>query len=294
MLKIPTKKLRNGFELPVYSLGIWQMGGRWEADTTKDAQEIEAIRYALSKGVTSIDTAEGYGNGHAEEILREALIGYDRSDIFISTKVSGNHQSYQGVHDAFEASCKRLGVKYVDLYILHRYPEPGMPIQETMRAIDELVASGKIRHIGVSNMTPARFELAQSATKNKIVYNQVHYNVQYREIEKYGLLEHARLHDYFLAAWRPLQKGLLPGSEILETIAKKYNKTPAQIALQWLVAQENVVILSKTSTHKHLDENLGALNFSLSNDDIRIITEEYEHKLFVSDAVPLTYDGSDK
>jgi diketogulonate reductase-like aldo/keto reductase len=236
MLKIPTKKLRNGFEMPVYSLGIWQMGGRWEADTTKDTQEVEAIRYALSKGVTSIDTAEGYGNGHAEELLREALIGYDRSKIFISTKVSGNHQSYQGVHDAFNASCRRLGVDYVDLYILHRYPEPGMPIQETMRAIDELVASGKIHYVGVSNMTPDRFERAQTISRNKIVYNQVHYNVQYREIEKYGLLEHAKLHDYFLAAWRPLQKGLLPGSKILETIAKKYNKTPTQIALQWLVS----------------------------------------------------------
>lgn len=116
-MKIPTKKLKSGFELPVYGLGLWEMGGRWEADNSEDEKEITAIRAAIDSGVTHIDTAESYGNGHAEEILQKALVGYDRTKLFIATKVSAPNQSYEELKRSFHASLKRLGMDYVDLYL---------------------------------------------------------------------------------------------------------------------------------------------------------------------------------
>ncbi len=290
-MNIPTKKLQSGFELPVYGLGIWQMGGRLEADSTKDDEEIKAIRAALDAGITHIDTAESYGDGHAEELLKQALVGRDRSKLIIATKVSAHNQSYEGVHKSFQASLSRMGLDYVDLYLLHRFPEPGIDIADTMRAMDELVEQGLVKNIGVCNMTPLRFNEAQKLTKNKLVCNQVHYNVQYREIEDKGVLEHSQENDVLLVAWRPLQKGILPDSPLINEMAAKYNKTPAQIALNWLISQKNVVTLSKTSNVQHLHENLGALGWSLEDADIERIRTEYPDQQLVSDAVPLDYEA---
>jgi diketogulonate reductase-like aldo/keto reductase len=286
---IPIKKLKNGFELPVYGLGLWQMGGRWESDTSKDDEEIKAIRAAIDAGVTHIDTAESYGDGHAEELLAEAIKGYDRSKLIIASKVAGEHQTYEGVLAACEHSLKRIGTDYIDLYMLHRFPEPGIDIADTMRAMDELVRRGKVKYIGVCNMTQRRFEEAQRLTDNPIVCNQLHYNVQYREVEERGLLQHAQTHDVMLVAWRPLQKGLLPDSALLHELATKYGKTPAQVAINWLVSQQNVVTIAKTSTINHLHENLGAIDWVMEPDDVERIRTEFPDQRSVSDAVPLDY-----
>ncbi len=290
-MNIPTKKLKNGFELPVYGLGLWEMGGRREADSSNDEAEIKAIRYAIDSGVTHLDTAEMYGDGHAEELLAQAIDGYDRSKLFIASKVMGHNQGYEGVMTAFARSLKRMKVEYVDLYMLHRYPEVGSSIAETMKAMDELVDRGLVRYIGVCNLTPERFNEAQKNSKNKIVYHQLHYNVQYREVEKYSLQQHAIDNDYLLCVWRPLQKGGLPDSEIVKEIAVKYGKTQNQIAINWLVSQQNIITISKTSNPQHLNENLGALDWVMSKEDIERIREEFPDQKSESDAVPLTYAG---
>lgn len=286
---IPTKKLKSGFELPIYGLGLWQMGGRWESDNTQDDVEIDAIRAALDSGVTHLDTAESYGDGHAEELLNKAIQGYDRSKLIIATKVSGQNQGYDGVKKAFAASLKRLGLDYVDLYLLHRYPLPGLSIADTMRAMDELVADGLVKNIGVCNMSVNRFKEAQKHTNNKLVCNQVHYNVEYREMETEGVLKYCQDNDVMLVAWRPLQKGLLPNAPILSEIAEKYNKTPAQVAINWLNSQKNVVTISKTSSQAHLRENLGSLGWDLAPVDIELIRKEFPDQKNRSDAVPLDY-----
>ncbi len=288
-MDIPTKKLRNGFELPVYGLGLWQMGGREESDTTKDEKEIRAIRAAIDAGITHIDVAESYGHGHAEELLGKALEGYDRTKLFIASKVSAWNQSYDGVHHAFEASLKRIGTDYLDLYLLHRYPEVGIPINGTMRALDELIVQGKVKNIGVCNLSNRRFEEVQKYTKNKIVCNQVHYNVLYREVERRGVVKFCQENDVLLVAWRPLQKGSLPMPPLLDELAKKYGKTPMQIAINWLISQENVVTISKTSHTEHLKENLGAVDWVMEAGDIERIRTEFPNQQFVSDAIPLNY-----
>lgn len=291
MTAIPLKTLENGFSIPVYGLGLWGIGGRFEQDHTNDSESIEAIRYAISQGVTHIDTAEAYGDGHAEEILGRAIDDIDRKKLFISTKVASFNQGYKNTKSALYKSLDRMKLDYVDLFLIHRLAEPGISNEDTMRAIDELYDEGLVKNIGVCNLTPKRFDTIQSYTKNKIVYNQVHYNVQYREAEAYGLPRHAIEKDYILAAWRPVQKGLLPHSEIMSSMADKYGKTETQVAINWLISQKNIVTLSKTSNPDHLRENLGALDFIMDDDDIEKIRREFPDQKTVSDAVPLDYNS---
>ncbi len=288
-MNIPVKRLASGFQLPVYGLGLWQMGGRWESDSSEDDHEIKAIKLAIDSGITHIDTAESYGHGHAEELLGTALQGYDRSKLIIATKVSADHQSYDGVRQALEASLRRIGTDYIDVYMLHRYPELGTHIKDTMRAMDELKAQGLVKNIGVCNMSVNRFTEAQKYTSNKIVCNQVHYNVQVREMEQAGVLKFCQTNDVMLVAWRPLQKGVLPPSSILDELARKYGKTATQIAINWLISQANVVTLCKTSNPEHLQENLGALDWELEPDDVERIRQEFPDQQEVSSAVPLDY-----
>src|SRR5581483_7658265 len=105
-MNIPVKTLKSGFSLPVYGLGTWQMGGRFERDDSNDEAEVNAIKAAIDRGITHIDTAESYGTGHSEELVAQAVKDYDRDKLIIATKVSGDHQSYAGVMEAFEASLK--------------------------------------------------------------------------------------------------------------------------------------------------------------------------------------------
>lgn len=290
-MNIPIKKLKNGFELPVYGLGLWQMGGRTEADKSKDRQEIDAIQAAIEQGVTHIDTAESYGAGHAEELLGQAIKGHDRSRLLIASKVSAWNQRPDDLKRSFEASLKRIGTDSLDLYLLHRYPEAGIPIVDTMRAMDELVEQGGVKNIGVCNLTPHRFEEAQKHSANKLVCNQVHYNVQYREIEHRGVLRHSQQNDVMIVAWRPVQKGALPQADLLKQLAEKYDKTPIQIAINWLISQDNVVTIAKTSDPDHLKENLGAVGWEMEPVDIERIRREFPDQQKASDAVPLDYEA---
>lgn len=292
-MEIPTKALKDGFSLPVYGLGLWKMGGSRTADYTNDARDIVAIQTAIEKGVTHIDTAEKYGAGHAEELLCKAIEGYDRKKLQIATKVASQNQTYDGVLRSCEASLSRIGSDYIDLYLLHSYPDRGIKIEETMLALDELVRQGMVRNIGVCNMTPRRFDLAQKNSKNKLVCNQVHYNVKFREIEAKEVLKHAQDNDVFVVAWRPVQKGSLPESDIIRELSAKYEKTPTQIAINWLVSQPNVVTIAKTSSIEHLEENLGAIGWDMDKEDIERIRQEFPGQEAVSDAVPLNYDAAD-
>ncbi len=284
---IPTKKLKNGYELPLYGLGLWEMGGRQEPDTSRDSEEIEAIQNAINEGVTHIDTAESYGAGHAEELLGQAIKGAERNKLILASKVSGDNQSYDNLMRAFEASLKRVGVDYFDLYFLHRFPDIGIDIANTMRAMNELVDQGVIRNIGVSNMSVERLKLAQSLTPHKIVVNQVHYNLEVREVEHKRLLEFCQQNDIFLEAYRPLQKGALNGGKLLDDLAAKYTKTPAQIAINWLVSQDNVITIAKTSNPAHLKENLAALDWRLDPEDIKLLRESYPNQQLESDVIAL-------
>lgn len=265
------------------------MGGRFERDGKHDEEDLVGIKAALDRGITHIDTAEAYADGHCEELVGQAIKGHDRSKLVITTKVSAWNQTYDGLLKACEASLKRLGLDYIDLYLLHRYPEQGIPIAETMKAMDRLVDKGLVKNIGVCNLTVNRFKKVQKHTQNKVVCNQVHYSLKCRESEVKGVIEYCQQNDVFIIAWGPLEKGALQDTPILEEMSKKYQKTPYQVALNWLISQPNVVTIPKTTHTDHLEENLSALGWSLSADDMKRLTKEFPNQQKVSDRVPLDY-----
>lgn len=289
-MTIPEKQLANGFSLPVYGIGTWGMGGWQKPNTNNDERFIDAIRQAVEAGVNHIDTAEMYGKGHAEELIASAVEGIDRSKLTITSKVSvGMDGGYDGVMRACEASLKRLKTDYLDLYLLHTFPEHST--DECMKALDRLVSEGMVRHIGVSNFTNKRFEYVQDLTENKLVCNQVHYSLECREVDIKGVLDYCQSNDVLLSAWGPLSKGLLKSNPLLDSMSAKYSKTPYQIALNWLIAQKNVVVIAKTSSTDHLTENLGAIGWEMEQSDLQNLTENFPGQVTVSDRFHLDYEA---
>ena len=287
---IPTKKLENGFEMPVYGLGTWQMGGRFDRDpNNNDKADIQAIKNAIDLGVTHLDTAEIYAEGFAEILLGKAIEGYDRSKLFLVSKVYSTHLKYDDVITACKNSLKRLNTSYLDLYLTHRYNPLGVSYKETMRAMDALIDEGLVKNIGFCNYRVSDIQEAQSYAKHKLVAGQMHYNLQIREVEKKKILSFCQKNDIMLIAWRPVQKGALVNNkpQIILDLMKKYNKTASQIAINWLISQNNVVTLSKTSNVEHLKENLGALGWNMEKQDIEKLRKEYPNQQAVSDTAPL-------
>ena len=163
---VPTKKLKNGFEMSIFGIGTWQMGGREIHDPQNDDQrDITAIQEAINLGVSHIDTAESYAGGYAETLVGKAIKGYDRSRLFLVSKIHREHLKYDDVFKSCEASLKRLGTNYLDVYLIHS-PSLEIPIQETLRAMDKLVQDGLVKNIGVSNFKTERLRDAQKQTVN--------------------------------------------------------------------------------------------------------------------------------
>ena len=288
-MKMPTERLRSGFEMPIFGMGTWRMGGDYHYDpSNEDEADIRAIRAAIEIGITHIDTAETYAEGHAERLVGQAIKGYDREKLFIVSKVSPEHLRYDDLIASAKGSLERLETDYLDLYLIH-HPNPNIRIVETMRAKDALVDEGLVKNIGVSNFTVERLEEAQARTKNKIVANQLHLNLIYREPERKGLLEYCQKNDVMFVAWRPMQKGLLAkrGIKVLDEMCEKYGRSPAQIAINWLVSQPNVVTLSKMRNVEHIGENLGAIGWQMDEEDIDRLRRDFPNQQDVSDTVPL-------
>jgi diketogulonate reductase-like aldo/keto reductase len=288
-MKIPTKKLKNGFEIPVFGLGTWMMGGAKVRDeNNNDESDIQAIKNAIESGMTLIDTAENYAAGWAEKIVGKAIKGYKRDTLFITSKVGNHHLRYDDVISAAKASLERLETDYLDLYLVHS-PNDAVPLAETMSAMDKLVAEGLVKNIGVSNFKTSRLMEAQKLSQNKIVTNQVYYNLIQREPEEEGLLNYCQENDVILTAYRPVEKGMLLNEipPILQEVAEKYHKTPAQVALNWLASQKNVITLTKMRDIEHLKENIHAVDWTMDASDIEKLRASYPNQIKKSENLPL-------
>jgi diketogulonate reductase-like aldo/keto reductase len=288
-MNIPTKKLKDGLEIPVLGFGTWGMGGRFvKEDNYDQAADIAAILKAVELGAHRFDTAEMYAAGYSEEILGQALSGYDRANFFITSKVNPENLGYDNVVASCKKSLQRLGMDYLDLYLVH-IPNPEIDISETMRAFDYLKDQGLIKNIGVCSFNVERLKAAQAATKNKIVLNQVHYNLIFREPVLKGVIDYCREQDIFIEAWRPVQQGSLTkkGIAVVDKLCEKYDKTPAQIAINWLISQPGIITLVKASSLKHLEENLGAVGWNMSSEDIDLLGRDFPIQLDRSNAVQL-------
>lgn len=263
------KTFINGVRIPVIGIGTWEMGGTLTKNISEDEKNIKAIKEAIRLGMTHIDTAESYAAGHAEELVGKAIKSFNRKNLFITTKVSPEHLRFDQVLEAAETSLERLKANYIDLYLIH-WPNPDIPLRETMRAFDFLIDKDIVRHIGVSNFSVQLLKEAQSYSKNKIVANQVEYNLLSRKPEK-ELLSFCQKEKIMLTAYQPLARGKLakPGFDSLDELAKKYSKTQAQIALNWLISKPSVVVIPKSSSIEHLKENLGAIGWKMDKEDLK-------------------------
>ncbi len=230
----------------------------------------------VTLGACFIDTAESYGT---EQVVGLAIQGI-RKNIFLATKVSPRHFRHEDVIAAADASLKRLNTDYVDLYQLH-WPNYRVPIEETMGAMEQLVDSGKVRFIGVSNFFVRDLKRAREAMrKHKIVSNQVRYNLIDRTVET-DLLEYCRQHDITVIAHSPLATGFAriwarDPERVIDKIAQARSRTAAQVALNWCIAKKGIVTIPKANSIEHVKENCAASDFQLSPEEIKLLDEKVE------------------
>jgi diketogulonate reductase-like aldo/keto reductase len=279
------KTLNNKFKIPVLGLGTWGIGGLVESDYSNDKESIISIRSALELGYSHIDTAELYGAGHTEELVGQAINEVGRSELVITSKVWKSNLSYNDLISSCNRSLEKLKTKYIDAYLIHA-PNPDIPIEETMAALDYLIEEKYIRSIGVSNFTVEQLKNAQLHSKNKIAAFQIPYNLSARNKNYKGSLvnmesetiPYCQANDILVMAYRPIERGfLLRPNFLLDQLSEKYNKTKAQIALNWLISKKNIITIPKSTNLDHLKENLEAVGWTLSAEDIRLLDEtEFE------------------
>jgi 2,5-diketo-D-gluconate reductase B len=245
----------HGSDVPVLGLGTWQMRGT--ACT-------EAVERALAMGYRHIDTAKGYVNEpEVGEALRRS--GVPRDEVFLTTKVRPRDFRRRDTIRATEESLRDLGVSYVDLLLMH-WPNPEVPLEETLGAMRDLQDRGLVKHVGVSNFAPS---LASRASElAEIFTNQVEYHPF---LSQSALLAQARHLDYLLTAYSPVAKGLVAADPVVQGIAAAHGKTPGQVALRWLVQHERVLVIPKASAEDHQRANLEIFDFELSDDEMRAI-----------------------
>jgi diketogulonate reductase-like aldo/keto reductase len=238
------------------------------------------LRRGLEAGALFIDTAESYGT---ERVVGEALKGL-RDRVFVATKVSPGNFRRTRLQASVDASLQRLGIDTIDLLQLHE-PNPAIPVQETMDALAECVDAGKVRFVGVSNFSVAQLEEARRALrKYPIVSNQVRYNLIDRTIEQ-GLLPYCQANHITAIAYSPLARGLHrindcdPGG-VLDQLSRETGKSPAQIALNWCLCKEGVVVIAKGNCEEHVLDNCAASGWRLSAEQIDLLDAaiQYRHR----------------
>jgi diketogulonate reductase-like aldo/keto reductase len=251
-----TVTLPSGERVPALGQGTWYMGD----NRANRAEEIATLQLGVELGLTLIDTAEMYGDGRAEELVGEALRGR-RDRAFIVSKVYPHNASRKGAVAACEASLKRLGTDRIDLYLLHW--RGGVPFSDTLEAFAALRRDGKIRHYGVSNLDLEDMQEWWSAEGGAAVAtDQLLYNLGRRGIE-YDLLPWLRRHKVPVMAYSPIEQARLLRNAGLKAFAKRHGMTPAQAALAWLLAKDDIIAIPKTAHRERLRENLGALDHPL-------------------------------
>ena len=265
MSKVPNLTLNNGIEMPQLGFGVWQV---------PDDEATQAVSTALEAGYRSIDTAAIYGN---EEGTGKALAtsGIAREDLFVTTKLWNGEQGYDSTLRAFDTSLEKLGLDYVDLYLIH-WPMPEADTYvDTYKAFEKILADGRTKTIGVSNFLPAHLERLIGETSVVPAINQIELHPQLQQAESRAF--HAE-HGILTEAWSPLGqgKGLLDVPTVV-AIARKHDRTPAQVVLRWHLQLGNVVI-PKSVTPSRIQENIDVFGFELDADDLAALTALDEDK----------------
>lgn len=256
----------TGVQVPILGQGTWNIEGSPDAER----RAIEALRAGIDLGMTHIDTAEMYGNGRAEELVGEAIAGR-RDAVFLASKVLPSNASYQGTIAACERSLRRMKTDRIDLYMLHW--SGSHPISETMRAMAKLIEKGAIRYAGVSNLDTD--ELPAAVDAQRIACDQVLYHLGDRGMER-RVLPYCAERRIPVVAYSPFGQHRFPErSKVLQEIAKKYGKTPRQVALNFLTRNRDVFAIPKASRVDHVRENAGGAGWELAPEDIAAIDRAF-------------------
>jgi diketogulonate reductase-like aldo/keto reductase len=265
---IPTVKLPSGKVVAKLGQGTWGMG----EDPRKRRQEVAAIELGLELGMTLIDTAEMYGNGGAEEIVGEAIEGR-REDVFIVSKVLPDNANKVGMIASCEWSLARLGIERLDLYLLHWRGRHSL--EATLEGFHALIREGLIASWGVSNFDTADMEeLAALAGGDQVQTDQVLYNLHRRGIE-HELLPWCRERKIPVMAYSPFEQGRILRDPALNSVAAGHRVSPACVALAWVLLQDDVIAIPKSSNEAHVQENAAALDLVLSQQDLELLERAF-------------------
>ncbi|CAH1198777.1 aldo/keto reductase [Paenibacillus sp. JJ-223] len=261
-----TVTLHNGVNMPGLGLGVFKV---------EEGQElVHAVQYAIGQGYRSIDTAAIYGNEvGVGEGIRQGMknAGISRDELFITSKVWNADLGYESTLAAYEASLQKLGLDYLDLYLIH-WPVAGK-YKEAWRALETLYASGKVKAIGVSNFQVHHLQDLMKDAKVVPMVNQVEYHPRLTQQE---VGDFCREHSIQLEAWSPLMQGQLLDHPLLREIADKHNKEVAQVIIRWDL-QNGVVTIPKSTKEQRIVSNADVFDFELSADEMKQITAMNEN-----------------
>ncbi len=257
----------HGSQVPVLGLGTWELRG--QACTN-------AVERALGLGYRHLDTAQGYDNeAEVGEGLRRS--GVARDEVFLTTKLRPRNYRAADVRRSTEASLEALGVGHVDLLLMH-WPNPGVPLEETLGAMRDLQGRGLVRHLGVSNFAPSLLRSAHELAE--VFTNQVEYHPF---LSQAVLLREAERLDHLLTAYSPLARTLVTAEPVLREIGAAHGKTPAQVTLRWLIQQPRVVAIPKAASETNQRQNLAIFDFALAADEMAAIHALDRHERLVDD-----------
>ena len=249
---------------PRLGQGTWNMGDSIGARK----EELAALRAGIELGMTLIDTAEMYGNGRSESLVAEAISGV-REKISLVSKVLPSNANRKGTVRACEASLQRLKTDRLELYLLHW--SGSYPLEDTVRGFEDLLAAGKIRAWGVSNLDLAEMKRLLALPGGKAcVTNQLLYNLSRRGIE-FDLLPWCAKRGISVMAYSPVEQGRILGHKVLKQVAERLGATPAQVALAWLLRKDGVVAIPKAASVAHVRENHAALSLTLDAEALKAL-----------------------
>jgi len=245
--------------VPALGLGTWQLTG----PTCR-----ETVQTALEMGYRHVDTAQAYGNERQVGLGIDAA-DVDRDDVFLVTKLAGGSRDARSVRRSTRESLNKLGTEYLDCLLIHWPNLPWMaPLSETLDAMNDLVDDGLVKTIGVSNFSPSLLDEAREHSAAPILTDQVQYHPYW---DQRKLLDSCRIHDVLLTAYSPLARGAVLDDPALITVGNRYDKSPAQVAIRWLLRQDGVAAIPKASSPDHLEANLAVFDFELTDEEVAYI-----------------------
>ncbi|AWN16659.1 oxidoreductase, aldo/keto reductase family [Salinisphaera sp. LB1] len=249
----------NGATIPAIGFGTFEL-------EPKDAEAM--VEHALAVGYRHIDTAQAYKN---EEAVGRGIknSGVTRKDIFLTTKVWTDRYTDGELQKSVAESLERLDTDYLDLLLLH-WPNPDVSLKETLAALNEVQDKGLVRNIGISNFTRAQIHEAAELSAKPLATNQVEYHPY---LDQKPVLDALSEHDISLTAYCPLARGEVFKDPTLERIGKRYGKNAGQVALRWLIQQDNVIALPRSSNPAHVAANFEVFDFELTEKEMSEISK---------------------